>query len=159
MDQPRRLGGERGSTLVETAIVLPLGMAVLLGIFTGGNAFFEKISLVDAARDGARYGASLKVPAAGDVDWRQAVRDRVAQLSGGQVAAADVCAELVIPTGTNTACGVGDPDGAVTDPSVDAPARVVKVSVAKSTSLDFIFFRTTPTLTAKIAARYERDIA
>lgn len=142
---------------METAIVLPLGMAVLLGIFTGGSAYSTKIGLVDAARDGARYGASLKVPAAGLAAWKQAVRDRVAQLSAGDVVAADVCADLVVPTGANTSCGVSDPSGTSTDLVAGIPASVVKVAVAKSARLDFVFFSTSPTLSARVAARYERD--
>ena len=145
---------------MELALVLPLVMALLLGIFTGGAAYFRKISLVDAARDGARYGASLKHDTAsgGLATWRQRVKDRVAELSGGQVTAAEVCAELVTPTGSDTACGVGDPPGAASDPTVLAPASLVKVSVSKPTKLEFVFFTSTPTISAKIVARYERDV-
>jgi Flp pilus assembly protein TadG len=148
---------QRGAALAEVALVVPLAMALLLGIFTGGSAYFKKISLVDAARDGARFGASLQVPAGGLGPWRQAVKDRVAQLSGGQVTASDVCAELVVPTNTNMACGVADPAGASTDPNAATPASIVKVGVSKETKLEFMFFTMTPTLSAKIAARYERD--
>jgi len=150
--------GEQGNGLVEMAMVVPLVLALLLGVFTGGNAYFRKISLVDAAREGARYGASLKVPAGGITAWRQAVQDRVVQLSGGQTVAADVCADLIVPTGANTSCGVVDPNGASTDPVALTPASVVKVSVATSTTLEFVFFTKNTTLSAKVAARYERDI-
>jgi len=153
-----RRDDQRGNALVEMAMVLPLAMAMLLGIFTGGNAYFQKISMVDAARDGARYGASLKVPVGGITAWRQAVQDRVVQLAGGQLVAADVCADLVVPTGVNVACGVSDPAGASTDPSVLTPASVVKVSVVKATKVEFIFYTSNPTLSARVAARYERDI-
>ena len=152
-----RMDGEQGTTLVEMALVLPLVFALLLGIFTGGNAYFAKISLVDATRHGARFGASLKVPTAGVPAWRQSVQDRVAHQSGGKIAMADVCADLVVPTGSNVSCGVADPAGASSDPTALAPARVVKVSVATSTRLEFIFFSSNPTLSAKVAARYERD--
>ena len=155
---PRRTRDERGSSLVEMALVLPLTMALLLGVFTGGSAYVRKISLVDAAREGARYGASLKVPATGINGWRQAVASRVVELSGGELTVADVCTDLVVPTGSNTACGVTDPAGAASDPSSLTPASVVKVSVTKPTKLEFMFFTTTPTLSAKVAARYERDI-
>jgi Flp pilus assembly protein TadG len=157
MDVGRRTRGERGSVIVETAIILPLGMALLLGTVTAGTAYFKKISLVDAAREGARYGASLKVPDSGVSTWQSAVRERVAQISGGEIKAADVCAELVVPTGSDSTCGVADPDGAEDDPSSDDPASVVKVSVESSARLDFIFFSSSPTLSAKVAARYERD--
>ena len=153
-----RRTNERGSALVEMALVAPLAMAILLGILTGGHAYFQKISLVDATRDGARYGASLKVAPVGLADWRLAVKDRVADLSGGQIKATQVCADLVTPTGSNTACGVSDPVGSASDPTVLGPASVVKVSVSKATRIEFVFFATTPTITSKIAARYERDI-
>jgi Flp pilus assembly protein TadG len=158
MDHHRRMVSERGAALVELAMVVPLLMALMLGIFTGGDAFFQKISLVDATREGARYGASLKMPAGGVTAWRQAVQDRVVQLSGGQAAAADVCVDLVVPTGTNNSCGVNDPTGASTDPTALTPASVVKVSVVKTTELEFVFFSSNATLSAKVAARYERDI-
>jgi|SRR5919202_443172 Flp pilus assembly protein TadG len=156
----RRARGERGTGTVELALILPVVIALLLGIFTGGSAYFKKISLVDAARDGARYGASLKSDAAsgGIGQWRQNVKARVVELSGGQLSLADVCADLVTPTGSNTTCGVSDPPGAATDPTVLAPASLVKVSVTKATTLQFVFFTSTPTLTAKVVARYERDI-
>lgn len=157
MGRARRRGDEQGSVIVETALVLPVALAVLLAIFTGGTAYYQKIGLVDAARDAARYGATLKVPTTGIDDWRQAVRNRVADLSGGEVEADDVCADLIVPTGTDTTCGVDDPAGAASDPTVDSPASIVKVAVGKATRLEFIFFSTTPTVTAKVAARYERD--
>ncbi|MBW3574913.1 MAG: pilus assembly protein [Actinobacteria bacterium] len=152
---------DRGAALVEFALLLPLVMSLLLGIFTGGFAYFQKISLVDAAREGARYGASLKYDAAsgGLATWRSNVRDRVVQLSGGQLAAADVCVELVTPTGADTACGVGDPPGSATDPTVLAPASLVKVSASKPTTIETIFVTFTPTLRAEVVARYERDLA
>lgn len=156
--QALRRADQRGSGLVEMALVLPLALSLLLGIFTGGHAYFQKISLVDAARDGARYGVSLRVPPGGMANWRQAVRDRVAALSGGQLTAAEVCADLVTPTGSDTACGVADPQGAASDPTVLTPARVVKVSVTKAARIEFVFFASTPTLSSRIAARYERDL-
>jgi hypothetical protein len=144
--------------MVEMALLLPFVMSLLLGITTGGSAYFRKISLVDATRDGARYGASLKVPTGGLAAWKLAVQTRVAEQSGGEVAAADVCAELVVPTGSERSCGVADPTGAATDPSALTPASLVKVSVVKPTKIEFLFFSTNHNVSAKVAARYERDI-
>ncbi len=151
---------ERGAALVEFALLLPLIMAILLGTVTGGFTYFQKISLVDATREGARYGASLRYDDAsgGLTTWKTNVRERVVQLSGGQLGAADVCVELVTPTGTNVECGVGDPPGSASDPTVLAPARLVKVSATKVGKIETIFFTYTPTLSAKVAARYERDL-
>jgi len=150
---------ERGAALVETALVLPILMALLLGVTTMGSAYFQKISLVDAVREGARYGASLEDDAAsgGLATWRLNVKNRVVELSGGQLTAADVCVDLVTPSGSNVVCGVGDPSGAASDPTVLAPTRLVKVSVAKTIDIQFFFFSITPTLSTEVAARYERD--
>ncbi len=161
MDPQRHgVGNERGTALVEFALLLPLVMAILLGTVTGGYAYFQKISLVDAAREGARYGASLKYDAAsgGLATWQNNVKERVVQLSGGQLSAADVCVKLVTPTGGNTECGVSDPPGSSSDPTVLAPASLVKVSATKVATIETIFFTYTPTLTAKVVARYERDL-
>ena len=153
-------GGERGAAMVEFALLLPLVMSLLLGIVTGGHAYFQKISLVDAAREGARYGASLKYDAAsgGLATWEASVKERVVQLSGGQLSAANVCVQLVTPTGANLQCGVGDPPGSASDPTVLAPARLVKVSATKVATIETIFFTSNPTLTAEVVARYERDL-
>jgi Flp pilus assembly protein TadG len=146
--------------VVELALVLPLLGALLLGTFSGGSAYFKKISMVDATREGARYGASLRNDAesGGLTTWRQLVKDRVVDLSGGQLTAADVCVDLVTPTGSNTVCGVNDPPGASSDPTVLAPARLVKVSATKPAKLEFLLFTVTPTLSTRVAARYERDV-
>ena len=136
---------ERGSALVELTLVLPLFVALLLGIFTCGNAYFQKISVVDAARGGARYGASLQGRRSGGIGiWRQYVKDRVVKLSGGQLVPADVCVDLVMPTGTNTACGVERPPWRPRTRPMLAPARLVKVSVTRSARIEFLFSTITP---------------
>lgn len=154
-------GGERGAALIEFALLLPLVMALLLGIFTGGFAYFQKISLADAAREGARYGASLKHDGTpgGITAWESSVEARVIELSGGQLDAADVCVKLVTPTNTaDSTCGVDNPAGAASDPTALAPASLVKVSATKVATIEAIFFTASPTLSAEVVARYERDI-
>jgi hypothetical protein len=133
---------------------MPLVFGLALAAFTGGMTYTQKIALVDAVREGARYGASLKVPAgsSGLGEWGALVRDRVVAVSGGAVEPSDVCAELVLPSG-GTACGVTDPVGA----SAESATRVVKVSAARTGRIEVFFFALRPTLTAKLATRYGRD--
>lgn len=50
---------ERGQTMTEFAIVLPIFLLLLLGIAQGGVAFNNYIQLTDATRAGARFGAPL----------------------------------------------------------------------------------------------------
>jgi hypothetical protein len=44
-----------GQSLLEFAIVVPLLLIVILGVFDVGRLFFSTITLVSAAREGARY--------------------------------------------------------------------------------------------------------
>ncbi len=57
---PRRslLIGVQGSQLFEFALVLPFLLAIVIGIIDFGGAFNLKQKLNNAAREGARFGAS-----------------------------------------------------------------------------------------------------
>jgi Flp pilus assembly protein TadG len=55
----RRDGGdERGAAMVEFALVLPLLLVLVFGIVDFGRAFQSWITLTNAAREGARLGAT-----------------------------------------------------------------------------------------------------
>ena len=47
----------RGQSLVEFALILPLFMLIVLGIFDLGRVIYAYSALHNAAREGARYGA------------------------------------------------------------------------------------------------------
>jgi len=149
-----RLRSERGAIFLEFAVILPLLMAVILGIFTGGQAYSDKISVMEAVREGARYGASLPMGSgAGAVaTWESSVANRVVAASGGDIALADVCVRWVLPS-TTVHCGLADPAGATNEPAV----HLVKVSATKPAKMEFFFFSTTTTLTGGLVARFERD--
>jgi Flp pilus assembly protein TadG len=46
-----------GQSLVEFALILPLMVLIIAGLFDLGRAFFASITITNAAREGARYGA------------------------------------------------------------------------------------------------------
>ena len=137
---------------VEFAIVLPLFMALVLGIYTGGLAYTNKISLVEAVREGARYGASLPLGTDPVTTWETGVRNRVVSASGGEVAFGDVCVRLVLPTG-GVHCGISDPPGASNEPAV----HLVKVSATKQAKIEFFFHTSKPLMRGQVVARFERD--
>lgn len=145
---------ERGGSLVELVIALPLVMSLLLGLFTGGAAYTRKIALVEAVREGTRYGMSLLVPtgAGGVTTWETDVRNRVVGASAGELSSGDVCVKLVLATG-GADCGVIDPPGASSEPGV----HLVKASVSKPATIQFFFFSISPTLSSGLAVRYQRD--
>ncbi len=145
---------ERGAVLVEFALVAPLFLALLLGIFTGGQAYTDKIALIEAVREGARYGASLPIGAGpGAVSaWEGGVRSRVVGASGGGLVPGDVCVKIVLPTGGSD-CGLSDPPGASNEPTV----HLAKISATKPARLEFFFFTRDVVLDGKMVARFERD--
>ncbi|GAA3673074.1 hypothetical protein GCM10023081_09300 [Arthrobacter ginkgonis] len=49
---------QRGATAVEFALILPLLIAMLMGVIDFGLAFSQNISLQAAAREGARQGVT-----------------------------------------------------------------------------------------------------
>lgn len=150
----RHRRNERGAVFVEFAIVLPLFLALVLGIFTGGHAYSHKISLVEAVREGARYGVSLPVgtDSTAVMTWEAGVRNRVVAASNGELAPEDVCVKFVLPAG-GADCGLTDPPGASDEPRV----HLVKVSATKPARLEFFFFEMNTVMHGKLVARFERD--
>lgn len=139
---------------LEFAVVLPLLLSIVLGIFTGGMAYTSKIGVVEAVREGARYGASMELGtgAGALAAWEEGVKNRVIDASAGEIAPADVCVKFVLPTGASD-CGLADPPGATNEPSV----HLVKVSATKPSKVEFFFFTRDLVLRGQLVARYERD--
>ena len=58
----RRLGGlrrsEKGSAMVELAVVLPVLILIAIGVMDYGRVYFTSVAVANAARAGAEWGAS-----------------------------------------------------------------------------------------------------
>jgi Flp pilus assembly protein TadG len=65
--------GERGAVAVEFALVLPVFLMLVLGIFEFGRAFNIQVSLSEAARESARYTAVHYADAGFGAEAAQAV--------------------------------------------------------------------------------------
>ncbi len=87
---------ESGAALVEFALIVPVFMMLVLGTFTGGQAYGTKQSVTAAAREGSRYGATLPLtvdsscnPVAGgsiQVDnWLKCVSDLTVRAASGDL--------------------------------------------------------------------------
>lgn len=57
MNLRRFIGARRGQAVIEMALAAPLLTLMLFGLVDFGRAYFQYISLVNAAREGARYAA------------------------------------------------------------------------------------------------------
>jgi hypothetical protein len=108
-----RQHGERGASIVEFAVILPVFMALVLGAFTGAAAYSRKQDLVSASREGARFAATLAVSPVNsscttgstDMDkWLNCVKGAVVQAASGDLNAGGstryVCVAYVNNTGT-----------------------------------------------------------
>lgn len=87
---------ERGASLVEFALLLPLFTMLLFGMITVGLALNEKQQMTHATREGARYAAT--VPAGqtfASGTWAENVRSVVNDRSVDTLADANICVSLV----------------------------------------------------------------
>jgi hypothetical protein len=54
---PRRAAGDGGAVLVETAMVMPIVMLLLMAVFEYGVFYRDMLGASDAVENGAKYGA------------------------------------------------------------------------------------------------------
>jgi Flp pilus assembly protein TadG len=106
-----KLKSERGTAIVETAMVLPLLLLVSIGIFEFGRAYQTWQVLTNAAREGARI-AVLPNYAAGTSETR--VRE---YMKAGQLPPADVDSARVAVTA-----------GSIDIGAASAPTSIVTIS-------------------------------
>lgn len=100
-DLPRR--SERGAALVEMALILPILLMVLLGIFEFGRYISETNTVVNASREAARYAIATGpgnggVPRYADCDGMRTSARQFGVLGGPQDG--DITLEYEDDTGT-----------------------------------------------------------
>lgn len=89
--------GDDGAALVEFALILPLLVMLLLGLFSGGLAYNQKLDLTHATREGSRYGATIpttQVWSDGGT-WQSNIRQYVVERAPDSITPGQVCVALV----------------------------------------------------------------
>ena len=76
----RRRDPERGQSLVEFALIIPIVLLIMIGLFDLGRIVFINNSLSDGARDGARHAATRPR----DADYCTRVDDAIRSATRGQ---------------------------------------------------------------------------
>lgn len=130
---------QRGASLIEFALILPLLLLLTFGIWTTARAWNVHNVMDHAVREAARIGATT-----GDVD-------QMATVAQGETQAASV------DWGSFQACFRVIPDETPC-PEVDDPTsddRVQASLVWQDYELDFLFFAMTVDLQASAVARLE----
>lgn len=169
--------------MVEFAILLPVFAMLVFGAFSGAEAYNQKLTLVAAAREASRYGATLPIDAtstaADDCNlpktrttWLNCVEQSAVQTATGQlsptVAGRQICVAYVYnpsgqPTQTQSATYTTSDTpsststtacNASTAPGTNEPQ--VQVTVQNSGQLQAILFTQTLTLGGSSVSRYER---
>ena len=94
----KRLHNERGQTMVEFTLVLPVLLVVLFGIIQFGITFSNYVALTDAVRAGARTAAISRSAADPVGDTKARVLN-----ASGDLKAADVKPTVTGSRGANAA--------------------------------------------------------
>jgi len=99
MSSLRRHLGDRGAALIEAALVLPILLLLTFGIWTTARAWNVNNTLEHAAREAARYGATVDPWDGGTSPAAViAISDADLQASAIDPALVTDCAELVADT-------------------------------------------------------------
>ena len=151
--------------MVEFALILPVVASLLMGLVTGGLAYNQKIAVTDAVRGAARYGATLS----DSTTFAANIRDRLVQLSAGELTGSDVCVELIRAGSPNTVtrswyAAAGNSScpaqfgTAPATPAVTTGYCVVKVWGMKTAKLQAVLVNSDLELKAGSVAAFERGI-
>lgn len=172
-----------GAGLVEFALVLPVLVTLVLGIFTGGLAYQRKQSMTHAARESSRFAATLPIanyaayddpadPADDDDpadEWLRDVAELSVDSSSGELTSTAperyLCAAYVYPNGTaardrtrrlviNGTAESFDGGTCFSDNRPNTERRV-QVLARRSSKLEALLFSMELELTGKAVSRFE----
>lgn len=157
---------------MEFALILPLVMMLILGMFTGGLAYNQKLSVTQAAREGARYGATVPVKQmfTGPRPWAEGIADLVVERAAGDLADNKqvVCVALVEGPRNAPTVVPADPAGNVhvwkpgadacpfaEGGSTDNPGRRVQVAIKRPGEIELLVSKINLSITSRANAQYE----
>ena len=138
--------GQHGVAAVEFALVLPILLALILGIVTAGLGYNNVLGLAEGVREGARFGATLGPDAS---TWNAAVVQQhtvdstFLNVSGHPVVVDStmVCTQLVMAPSTvisASSCAAGMPSAPANPAGVIAGTSLVKVWAKIPVTFKFI---------------------
>lgn len=163
---------ERGTAVVEMAVVTSLLMVILLGIVTFGITHYQNISVESASREASRFGATYPVVDAGSMEqWLRDVAQVAENAATGAMSSAEPSREICVAQGTGddpaqfVRLRVVGPEliGAATEATGwcfenTAPVSdtVVQVQLKRDGWIETIVYSAKPALTGEATNRFER---
>jgi Flp pilus assembly protein TadG len=171
VSRPARMRGESGAALVEFALILPFFLMLVFGVLSAGQAYNNKLTVVNVAREGARYGAALPqsqctpTSSCSGKTWAQAVQAVVAQRSDGSLSTSQVCVALVagspaaVVGGSSTASFTTSTDGSspcYNDGLTDGGTRVQVSATRSGDRITAVLFNIPVTESSSATARFEQ---
>lgn len=136
MSARRRTRGETGAVALEFALIVPLFIALLMGVVTTAMAYFDDTSATNAVREAARYGSTADITQS---TWASSVRTWLRSTyfnSSATVTDAQVCVDLVKSDGTVVTSVMGSDCGtAPTVPTMASGTCVVRVWMRRPESI------------------------
>jgi Flp pilus assembly protein TadG len=157
-----RCSRERGAVAVEFALVLPLLMALLVGIITAGLGYNNVLGVADGVREGARFGATTLVGGSwGSTVKTQTIALTTLNVSGHPVVVSTnmVCAQLVKAPATvvsSSSCSLTTAAPATPAGVLDGTC-LVKVWAEIPVDINFVLLgHATPIVKRQSVALYER---
>jgi hypothetical protein len=167
---------DRGVAIVEMALILPILVVLMLGMFTGALAWNQSQALGQGARVAGRYAATLPLPVptgtqtqtqANDA-WLDGLIDRAVASAEGQVgstvAGRAVCVAYVDPgaslTMSRTLTGASTRTSSTSPCFEDgqgASAKRIQVELRRDGHIDTGFYRVPLELRRSAVYRYEAD--
>ena len=134
---------ERGAALIEAAMVMPILLALVFGIWTVARAWNVRSTMEHAVREAVRFGAT-------ELPW-----DGTSVSEVEAVVDAELATSQIPSTSVNTVC-IGK---AASPCSFGATAQGYEQVAVRiqypSYPLNFLFFSTTVNLTVEAVGRYE----
>jgi hypothetical protein len=166
----RRRVSDQGASAVEFALLVPLFMALVFGAVTGGLVLKSKLSLVSAAREASRFGATTPVEDYPTVDaWLRVVASVAIGAADGSLgtdlADADVpnrsiCVALHTTAGWDVFRQPSGGSGPCFNDQRPVSEERVQIVVSRDDEWTFGFFPSlTVGLSGSAVSRYERPVA
>ena len=97
--------GERGNSVVEMALILPLMVGLLLGVMDFGRAFYSAMAVTHATTVGAQYGAQTVDMSSDFVGMQNAATAAATDISGFSATATRTCKCWTASSGVETTLG------------------------------------------------------